>query len=148
MTQPCYTRTFDQFSWEWSKFQNARLKKNLVFQNRQFSIFFQKKNCFASSPWKLIKSSWVARLGQNFDDYPDFQPKVTHTKHFWPGCIVPSYIGKRIKRLVIYLEYWMEILRSEFLPALHHNEHQRKKNVFFLQFHTFFGCLFWPLYTI
>ena len=31
----------------------------------------------------------------------------------------------------------MDILRSKFGPALHHNEHQHKKNVSFLQFHTF-----------
>ena len=31
----------------------------------------------------------------------------------------------------------MGILRSKFGPALHHNEHQHKTNVFFLQFRTF-----------
>ena len=25
-------------------------------------------------------------MGQNFDDYPDFQPKITHPKHFSRQC--------------------------------------------------------------
>ena len=27
------------------------------------------------------KVYWLARIGQNFDDYPGFQPKITHPKH-------------------------------------------------------------------
>ena len=34
-------------------------------------------NYFASSPRKAVKVSWVARMGQNFDDYSGFQPKTT-----------------------------------------------------------------------
>ena len=29
---------------------------------------------FASSPWKAVKVSWVARMERNFDDYPGFHP--------------------------------------------------------------------------
>ena len=29
---------------------------------------------------------WV-RMGRNFDDYPGFQSKFTHPKHFWPQCM-------------------------------------------------------------
>ena len=25
-------------------------------------------------------------MGRNFDDYPDFQPKITHPKDFCPEC--------------------------------------------------------------
>ena len=47
-----------------------------IFMGRkQKKIFFEKK-CFASSPWKLVKVSWVLRMGRNFDDYPGFQPKI------------------------------------------------------------------------
>jgi hypothetical protein len=31
---------------------------------------------FASSPWKSVIIFRVARMGQNFDDYPDFQKKL------------------------------------------------------------------------
>jgi hypothetical protein len=30
---------------------------------------------------------WVSRIGQNFDDYPGFQPKITQGKHFCPECM-------------------------------------------------------------
>ena len=39
--------------------------------------FFFKNFFFASFPWKLVKVYWLARVGQNFDDYPGFQPKIT-----------------------------------------------------------------------
>ena len=41
---------------------------------------------FTSSPWKSVKGSWISRIGRNFDDYPGFQPKITHPKHFYPQC--------------------------------------------------------------
>ena len=28
----------------------------------------------------------ISRMGQNFDDYPDFQPKITHPKHVSLQC--------------------------------------------------------------
>ena len=47
-----------------------------------------KKNFFfASSPSKLVKVSWVTRMGRNFDDYPGFQLFFTQGKHFCPDCI-------------------------------------------------------------
>ena len=30
----------------------------------------------------------MSRMGINFDDYPGFQPKITHPKHFCPECIL------------------------------------------------------------
>ena len=49
--------------------------------------FYLKKNISkkkASSPWKLFNVSWLLWMGRNFDHYPGFQPKITHTRHFWP----------------------------------------------------------------
>ena len=40
----------------------------------------------ASSPLELVKPTWLSRLGQNFDDYPGFQPKITQPKLFNPRC--------------------------------------------------------------
>ena len=51
-THPFYPINLDRFSWGW------------------FFIFFFL--FFASSPWKSVKVSWAARMGQNFDDYPGF----------------------------------------------------------------------------
>ena len=62
-THPWYPRNFDQFSWV-----------------GHFGFFF------ASSPWKLVKLSWVSRMGRNFDDYPGFQPKISPPKHFSRQC--------------------------------------------------------------
>ena len=69
-------------------------KKNLRtggFENLSFfesailNFFFQKKNIFASFSWKQVKVSWLARLGQNFDDYPGFQLFFTLGKHYAPS---------------------------------------------------------------
>ena len=40
----------------------------------EFFFFQKKKFFFASSPWKLVNIYRLARMGQNFDDYPGFQP--------------------------------------------------------------------------
>ena len=86
-------------------------QKNRVFQNRQFSIFFCEnakaienwrfwktlffwvghfqfsfKSFFSIIPMKNVKVYWLARMGQNFDDYSNFQPKITHPKHFSRQC--------------------------------------------------------------
>ena len=45
-------------------------------KNQENSLFF------ASCPWKLVKVSWVARMGQTFDDYPGFQPKTTPAQRY------------------------------------------------------------------
>ena len=45
-----------------------------------------------SSPWKSVKSSWISRMGRNFDDYLDFQPKITHPKRIpAPQCTFPKW---------------------------------------------------------
>ena len=49
--------------------KNAVLK-NAVLLSRPFWNFFF---CFM-------------KICRNFDDYTDFQPKITHPKHVWPEC--------------------------------------------------------------
>ena len=63
-----------------------------VFLSRPFWIFFFEKKNLASSPWKLVKVSWVSRMGRNFDDYPGFQPKITPPKHFSRQWIYTMYV--------------------------------------------------------
>ena len=36
---------------------------------------------------RTCQSYWLARMGQNFDDYPDFQAKTTRIKHLCPKYI-------------------------------------------------------------
>jgi hypothetical protein len=42
--------------------------ENLSFFDSAILIFFYSKS---------VKGSWLARMGQNFDDYPGFQAKTT-----------------------------------------------------------------------
>ena len=60
--------------------------EKLSFLSWPFWNFFFKKFFFASSSWKLVKPTWLSRMGQNFKDYPGFQPKITQPKHFSPQC--------------------------------------------------------------
>ena len=47
---------------------------------------------FASFPWKQAKVNWLARMGENFDDYTGFQPFFTLGKHFCPECVFFIYL--------------------------------------------------------
>ena len=62
------------------KIQNGQLKKTKFFK------IANSQNFFASSPLKSVKGSRISRMGCNFDDYPGFQLKVTHPKHFNRQC--------------------------------------------------------------
>ena len=62
----------------------AILKNSVFFELAILDLFFN--FFFASFLWKSVKGSWISRMGQNFDDYPDFQPKITHPKHFSRQC--------------------------------------------------------------
>ena len=60
--------------------------------SRQFGFFFfQKKNIFASSLWKLVKPTWASRMGQNFDD----NPAVFSQKSLNPNILSPEAGGQR-----------------------------------------------------
>ena len=41
----------------------------------------------------------------HFDDYPDFQPKITHPKHFSRQCI-PIYLLTKLKPLILLFRFW------------------------------------------
>ena len=91
-------------------------------------FFFQKKkNIFASSPWKLVKISWVSRMGRNYDDYPGFQPKITPPKHFSRQCIIK--ISCRIiwwswfwnDSALLHRKFWVRVMDKKF--AWFHNSY-------------------------
>ena len=82
LTQGQIHEIFEKNYWELAELKNS------VFLSRPFWIFFsKKKKKFTSSPWKLVKVSWVSRMGRNFDDYPGFQQKITPPKHFSRQCM-------------------------------------------------------------
>ena len=54
-------------------FENCRFWKSQFFWVGHFENFFAKFFFFASFPWKLVNIYRIARMGQNFDDYSDFQ---------------------------------------------------------------------------
>ena len=50
-----------------------RLAKWGFFESAILDFFFQKKKFFfCLIPWKIVKGSWIARMGRKFDDYPGF----------------------------------------------------------------------------
>ena len=69
-----------------TNFENSGTLKNSVFLYLPILDLFPKKEN-ASFLWKSVKGSWISRMEQNFDNYPDFQPKITHLKHFSHQCI-------------------------------------------------------------
>ena len=74
-----------------SFFESAILKKKF-----KKIIYF-----FPSSPWRLVKVSWVARMGRNFDDYPGFQLFFTQINHLCPECISELWGGSNSVTLLV-----------------------------------------------
>ena len=53
-----------------------------------------KKPIFASEQHPYgVKVYWLARMGQNFDDYPGFQSKITPPKHFSWQCMCIYFVS-------------------------------------------------------
>ena len=50
---------------------------------------------FASSPWKSVKVSCVAKMGRNFDDYPGFQPKKP-TPNILGGSVLHNFLYEQL----------------------------------------------------
>ena len=69
-------------------FWKLAILKNLVLLRRLFWTF--KFFFFFSFLWKSVKGFLISRMGQNFDDYLDFQPKITYPKHFSGQCKILS----------------------------------------------------------
>jgi hypothetical protein len=59
-------------------------KKLSFFLVGHFGFGFFKKKYFCLIPMEISQTKWLSRMGQNFDDYPGFQPKITQPKHFSP----------------------------------------------------------------
>jgi hypothetical protein len=74
-----------------SFFESAILKKKLEKNN-----FF-----FASFPRKLVNINRIARMGQNFDDYPVFQQI--------PGMPILSHFGARGDPIIRITKFFGEI---------------------------------------
>ena len=69
-----------------------RLAKWGFFESAILDFFFSKKKIFfCLIPWKIVKGSWIARMGQNFDDYPGFQPFRSWANTYAQDCI--WYLG-------------------------------------------------------
>ena len=80
-----------------------------------FSIFF---HFFASSPWKSVKRSCVARMGQNFDDYLVFWLFLTQGKHFCPECITVMFFTRIMQFQQIFQILFLCQFLSVFFPAM------------------------------
>ena len=52
---------------------------------------------FASSSWKAVKVSWVARMGRHFDDNSGFQPKTTPAQRYATQCTYNSMTMQILK---------------------------------------------------
>ena len=52
-----------------------------------FGFFFSKKKKICLIPWKIVKGSWIARMGRNFDDNPGFQPFRSWANTYAQDCI-------------------------------------------------------------
>ena len=72
-------------------FENWRFWKISFFSVGHFEIFFSKKNFFfASFSFKMAKVSWLARMGQNFDQAKHditFRPRPNILK----GSLGPTF---------------------------------------------------------
>ena len=77
----CVFSLFLELKTESLKFSRKNIEnwgswKSQFFLSRPFWFFFQKKG-FASFQWKSVIIYRIARMGQNFDDYPNFQSQTT-----------------------------------------------------------------------
>ena len=71
---------FSQKFMDWFLGELERLTQRALTRPEKFSFFFP------SSPLKSVKIYRLARIGQNFDDYPGFQPKTTFMYYFAHDC--------------------------------------------------------------
>ena len=99
----------------------AQLLKNLVLLNRQFWI---KKKWWGHPHENQLNFSWVARIGQNFDDYPGFQTKK-HT------CI-------NICNTMYLMNYVQELC---------YPKENREVLVYEVSLHCYLKALFWRIYA-
>ena len=92
-------------------------EKCSFFESAILDYFFQKKEYFASSPWKSVKATWVSRMGQNFDDCPGLQQKskcakiICYTVYLFR--VLCDILQKRLIQHVIFLEIYYNYFFSQ-----------------------------------
>ena len=109
LTQGPIHEIFMKIYWELAELENE------FFFSRQFWFFFFSHFFFASFQWKSVNIYRLARLGQNFDDYPGFQQI--------PGIpiLLQQSVGKYVCNMYVYI--FLSVNRSmlygifSFLPS-------------------------------
>jgi hypothetical protein len=67
---------------------------------------------FWKTPWKLVKATWLSRMGLHFDDYLGFRPKITQ-----PKCLVClSFLWWQVFFQGNERKYFTHILGHSCLP--------------------------------
>ena len=78
------------------------------FFSRPFWTFFQREIfLFALFLWKSIKGSWISRMEQNFDNYPDFQPKNHPPQTFQPSVCILFLRSTNCKKILTGIVSWL-----------------------------------------
>ena len=93
LSHPWYPRTFEMIFIEVEQKKKQFEKKSKMANSKKLSFskssilksFLRKFHRLVLGLVELI-GSWISRMGQNFNDYSDFQPKITHPKYFCPEC--------------------------------------------------------------
>ena len=104
------------------KYWALTVSQNEVFLSRPFWIFFSKNFFFffCLILWKVVKGSWIARMGRNFDDYPGFQPFRSWANTYAQDCTIIWWLFREILNFAqkcYYSEFWTIILSFGELTA-------------------------------
>ena len=76
-------------------------EKLSFFESAILNFFF-----FVCFLWKSVKGSWISRMGQNFNDYPGFQAKIT------PPNISAGSVG--MKAFLVFFSFFSTFV-SKFM---------------------------------
>ena len=77
-----------------------------------FRFFF----LFCLIPWKIVKGSWIARMGRNFDDYPGFQPFRSWANTYAQDCKFPFSLSSLAQWVSNCSTVLVRILMNKSLP--------------------------------
>ena len=105
------------FSYFWvRKIQQSPLRWNLTQHlGRYFSItssmlYSPVHYFFCIIPWSAVKDFWVARMGQNFDDYPGFQPMRSWANNYAQDCKTDLILHRQKFSTVQTIIYYISTL--------------------------------------
>ena len=104
-----------------------RLAKWGFFESAILNFFFStKKFFFCFIPWKVVKASWIARMGRNFDYYSGFQPFRT-----WANTYAQDCTGKSFSEALILASTNPQYEKRLFidLPVQYIHENYELRNV-------------------